>query len=603
MISRKKCGMAFAMILGLGILAIDANAAPIDTGTTKIHFISLYGNSDAILLESNGHYGMIDSGEDWDYPTGEDERYPLRAGTTKNIGYEQQVIHYLKQMGVEKLDFYLGTHAHSDHIGSGDEILNHFRVKRLYIGEYDDSYQLDSYGDKPDSKYYYPEAQENKLWDNQYVYDNLINAAKQNGVRIITNTEMEKFPLLRKIKLGDMDITVMNYERARDEDGNIIPVASENENSLVVRISAYGKNAVLTGDLDPTDGASQKVADQLVDELWDSAGVSDDKADEIENNNYDVDYTLQEETDEEASYVPNEIALQNVEDESVPNQGKKIELDLMKMAHHSIDYNNTTYFLTSLNPKTVVITGRMEYFNERMQECLPNTEVYATKTDSAAVIAEFTDEVLTTTYEKIEPEWNEIDGEEYYFDSNGRTMSGWQEIDGKTYLFNYKGVMQTGWQKLDGKWYYLAESGAMQTGWQKIDGKWYYLNTSGVMQTGWQKVDGKWYYLNTSGVMQMGWQKIDGRWYYLNTSGVMQMGWQKIDGRWYYLNTSGVMQTGWQKVDGKWYYLNTSGAMQTSWQKVNGKWYYLNTSGVMQTGWQKINGKKYYFNASGVWIK
>lgn len=79
MISRKKCGMAFAMILGLGILAIDANAAPIDTGTTKIHFISLYGNSDAILLESNGHYGMIDSGEDWDYPTGEDERYPLRA--------------------------------------------------------------------------------------------------------------------------------------------------------------------------------------------------------------------------------------------------------------------------------------------------------------------------------------------------------------------------------------------------------------------------------------------------------------------------------------------------------------------------------------------
>ena len=394
-------------------------------------------------------------------------------------------------------------------------------------------------------------------------YDNLINAAKQNGVKIITNTEMEKFPLLRNIKLGDMDITVMNYERARDEDGNIIPVASENENSLVVRISAYGKNAVLTGDLDPTDGASKKVADQLVDELWDSAGVSDDKADEIENSNYNVDYTLQEETNEEASYVPNEIALQNVEDESVPNQGKKIELDLMKMAHHGIDYNNTTYFLTSLNPKTVVITGRMEYFNERMQECLPNTEVYATKTDSAAVVAEFTDEALTATYEKIEPEWNEIDGEEYYFDSNGRTMSGWQEIDGKTYLFNYKGVMQTGWQKTDGKWYYLNTSGAMQTGWQKVDGKWYYLNTSGAMQTGWRKIEGKWYYLNTSG----------------------------------------AMQTGWQKVDGKWYYLNTSGAMQTGWQKINGKWYYLNTSGVMQTGWQKINGKRYYFNASGVWVK
>lgn len=90
MINRKKCGMALALILGLEVLSVDANAASTDTETTKIHFISLYGNSDAVLLESNGHYGMIDSGEDWDYPSGEDERYPLRAGTTTNIGFEQR---------------------------------------------------------------------------------------------------------------------------------------------------------------------------------------------------------------------------------------------------------------------------------------------------------------------------------------------------------------------------------------------------------------------------------------------------------------------------------------------------------------------------------
>ena len=60
------------------------------------------------LLESNGHFGMVDSGEDWDYPSASTgSKYPYRYGITTNEGYEQQVVHYLKQLGVEKLDFTL----------------------------------------------------------------------------------------------------------------------------------------------------------------------------------------------------------------------------------------------------------------------------------------------------------------------------------------------------------------------------------------------------------------------------------------------------------------------------------------------------------------
>ena len=88
----------------LFFLHIDTYAA--SGNTTRIHFISLYGASDAILLESNGHFGMVDSGEDWDYPSGSTgSKYPYRYGITTNEGYEQQVVHYLKQLGVEKLDF------------------------------------------------------------------------------------------------------------------------------------------------------------------------------------------------------------------------------------------------------------------------------------------------------------------------------------------------------------------------------------------------------------------------------------------------------------------------------------------------------------------
>lgn len=376
--------------------------------TTKIHFISLHGSTDAILLESDGHYGMVDSGEDWDYPNGEDPKYPLRDGISKNVGYEQQVIHYLEKMGVQKLDFYIGTHAHSDHIGSGDEILDHFPTDRLYISEYDDSYQLDAHGKDPTDPYYYPEAKEYRLWDNQYVYDKLIASAKRNGVEIISDLDLDKNAQYRNFTMGKMQISIMNYERKRDSEGKFVPVIMENENSLVVKVSAYGKNALLTSDIDPTEGATGKLADELIEQLWDTEGIQGDAAEEIENIDYQIPYTLNEE-DANAELPDEKEANRN---ESEPNSGKKIRIDLMKMAHHSLDYNNTTYFLTSLNPKTAIVTGYMSWFNERMKECLPNTEVFGTTTDSAAVISEFSAENgLTTRYIKIEPEWSQIDEE------------------------------------------------------------------------------------------------------------------------------------------------------------------------------------------------
>ena len=564
--------------------------------TTKIHFISLYGSTDAILLESDGHYGMVDSGEDWDYPNGEDPKYPLRDGISKNVGYEQQVIHYLEKMGVQKLDFYIGTHAHSDHIGSGDEILDHFPTDRLYISEYDDSYQLDAHGKDPTDPYYYPEAKEYRLWDNQYVYDKLIASAKRNGVEIISDLDLDKNAQYRNFTMGKMQISIMNYERKRDSEGKFVPVIMENENSLVVKVSAYGKNALLTSDIDPTEGATGKLADELIEQLWDTEGIQGDDAEEIESVNYQIPYTLNEE-DANAELPDDQEANRN---ESEPNLGKKIRIDLMKMAHHSLDYNNTTYFLTSLNPKTAIVTGYMSWFNDRMKECLPNTEVFGTTTDSAAVVSEFSAENgLTTRYIKIEPEWSQIDEEWYYYNEDGRTVRGWNNIDGKRYYFDMKGIVQIGWKQIENNRYYMNSSGEMQTGWQYIGGKWYYMDDSGKMQTGWQYIGGKWYYMDDSGKMQTGWRQIGNKWYYMNKSGEMQTGWQYIGGKWYYMDDSGKMQTGWKQIENKWYYMNKSGEMQTGWRQIENKWYYMNKSGEMQIGWKRIGNKWYYMNESG----
>ena len=139
----------------------------------RIHYLTLPENTEAILLECNGKFGMVDSGEDTDYPSGSDSRYPDRAGTTKDFGYEDEVLSYLRSVGVNEnnFEFYIGTHPHSDHIGTADEVIRAFHPKRVYIQEYKDSYISNS----------------GNLWDNLYVYDHMLEAAEEVGATIIQN--------------------------------------------------------------------------------------------------------------------------------------------------------------------------------------------------------------------------------------------------------------------------------------------------------------------------------------------------------------------------------------------------------------------------------
>lgn len=149
----------------------NIHIAHADTNNSKIHFITLPGNSDAIVLESNGKFGMVDSGEDWDYPDGSESIYPFRPGIVTNAGYEDRVIEYLNSIGVNSnnFEFYIGTHPHSDHIGSADEIIKAFHPKRVYIQDYKDSYINNS----------------GRLWDNLYVYDHMVEAAQETGSTLI----------------------------------------------------------------------------------------------------------------------------------------------------------------------------------------------------------------------------------------------------------------------------------------------------------------------------------------------------------------------------------------------------------------------------------
>lgn len=78
-----------------------------------VHFIDV-GQGDSCLLESDGHYMLVDAGEN---------------------SYGDDVADYLITAGVTTLDYCIGTHPHSDHIGGLDTVIEAFDVDKVILPE------------------------------------------------------------------------------------------------------------------------------------------------------------------------------------------------------------------------------------------------------------------------------------------------------------------------------------------------------------------------------------------------------------------------------------------------------------------------------------
>ncbi|MFR7550923.1 MAG: MBL fold metallo-hydrolase, partial [Clostridium sp.] len=70
------------------------------------------GQGDSILIQDGTHFMLVDAGEN-------------DQGDT--------VVNYLKEQGVTSLDYVIGTHPHSDHIGGLDDVLETFPAKTVIM--------------------------------------------------------------------------------------------------------------------------------------------------------------------------------------------------------------------------------------------------------------------------------------------------------------------------------------------------------------------------------------------------------------------------------------------------------------------------------------
>lgn len=630
--------------------------------TNRVHFITLEGSTDAILLESNGRFGMVDSGEDTDFPDGSDERYPFRKGIAKG-GYEDEVIEYMKAAGVteDNLDFYLGTHPHSDHIGSADEIIREFKPERVYIMEYKDEYI----------------SSENNLWDNLYVYDHMLEAAREVNAVLIQNFD-ESAPVT---PIASDPIENQESPAACEEDAavygeDVREYVYYSQEEIMEKYGAdptnpddpQAANSLKEGEKVPvmqSDDPNSTVYDSNVSTTANPNFTLGDM--EIHVVNYSDDYKTIPKPD--ANYFSLGVLVEingyrmflagdignydGDEDRLALWIGK---VDVLKLGHHGYSSSNTLEYLNTLQPNYAIVTGkyktltaakgRMEILDalaEKQGGRLYTTYDYAPLADgiiltfqSASIESNVpTDqEILLECFEaphvvcykdgkkyKINGEkvfhekeyWFDNSAEAccskwlyrgkkwYYYKEDGMKATGFLVLKGKKYYLDPEGVMQTGWQTVDGKRYYFKEDGAAYVGWKGTD----YFNKDGVwianpQKEGWRKDSAGWWWRYPDGTYPRNqWKLISGKYYYFNARGYMQTGWLYKEKIWYYLADSGAMTAGWQKVGNKWYFMNSRGEMQTGWQKINGKWYYFADSGAMAVGWQGVNRVWYYLADSG----
>ena len=155
----------------------------------------------------------------------------------------------------------------------------------------------------------------------------------------------------------------------------------------------------------------------------------------------------------------------------------------------------------------------------------------------------------------------------YYFDSNGRRLSGWQKIGSTYYYFgksNEGYLYRKCWLKYGDSVYFLLNNGKRATGWMTISKKTYYFNNKGQRQYGWQKIDGKLYYFGTS---SQGYKftKVyvshKGKVYYLTDTGVPATGWVTIKGELHYFYSNGVAANGKKAIGNNTYYFDSKGTL------------------------------------------
>lgn len=181
-------------------LKTDSN---IDNYPLSVHFIDV-GQGDCIFIKIGDNTMLIDSGE-------------------KNN--DKKIIKYLRNNGVDRVDYIIATHPHSDHIGAMETIIESFEIKNVIMPRLSEQNMPTTKG-----------------------YENFLIAVKNSGANVIAATPFNEY------EFGDANFAILSPSNQSKNLNNM---------SVVIKLSFGDTSFLFTGD------AESQVEQELISSGYD----------------------------------------------------------------------------------------------------------------------------------------------------------------------------------------------------------------------------------------------------------------------------------------------------------------------------------------------
>ena len=206
-----------------------------ENGNDRIHFLNT-ANSDCIILESNGKFALIDSGEGNENP----------RRKTEYKGYRDEVISYIKKIAADKngyvnFEFVLGTHIHYDHAGNFEAIFKDKKIsaEKAYFKPFNENVATEM---------------ETGDWGNKATYEKILKAFEAKQIPVISDLPDTEFTF------GDFTLRFLNTITPEE-----LYEKGENASSVGVIVKKGEKTAFLGADFTKDSGLEQIYASDIGD--------------------------------------------------------------------------------------------------------------------------------------------------------------------------------------------------------------------------------------------------------------------------------------------------------------------------------------------------
>lgn len=199
-------GIGLVIILLLVLLGINDNTITNFINISKVNTTAK--NSDTAkttnetIMEEKLSVYFIDVGQaDSILVINKDEAMLIDAGNNED---GQDVVNFIKEKGITKLNYVIGTHPHEDHIGGLDDVINSdIEIENIFMP---------------------------KIQTNTKTFEDVLDAVKNKNLRITAPNKGDTF------KIGDSNCEVMT--------NSILDKNNLNLSSIVIRLE-YGNNSFL----------------------------------------------------------------------------------------------------------------------------------------------------------------------------------------------------------------------------------------------------------------------------------------------------------------------------------------------------------------------